>query len=115
MPPTRQAVLETAQRRMREQRLSQRKLARLLGITQGHLSKVLNGKIEGDTRTFAALSDWVASPVAVVEAGLLQAARRAAGGQRDGLELLMHMMHLIADLKESRTRRRTTRRKAART
>jgi len=100
---------------MRTQHVSQRELAVLLDVSQGHLSKVLSGRIERDSRVFATLASWVEAPGPTLEAGLLSAARRVAGGERRGLELLMHMMHIIAELqteraaKEKRARRKRNR------
>ena len=99
---------------MREQQLSQRQLASLLDVSQGHLSKVLRGNFERDTRAFTALTAWVMSPASAVEMSLVTAARRAAGGRKKGLEILMHMMHLMADLHGERATEKKTRRKTRR-
>jgi transcriptional regulator with XRE-family HTH domain len=99
---------------MRKERLSQRQLAARLGLSQGHVSRVLRGKIERETKAFASLASWAASPASELEARLLEAAHTAAGGERRGLEVVMHLMHLIAELRGSSVAQRS-RRTVART
>jgi len=106
MSNTRDKTIEQVRERMRKERLSQRQLAARLGLSQGHVSKVLSGKIRHDTRAFTFLASWAASPQSAIEDRLLEAARRAAGGRRRGMEILMHLMHVITELQAAPANRR---------
>jgi len=91
---------------MLRERLTQRDLALAIGVSQGHLSKLLRGRIQRETRLFSLVESWAAGSESAVEAQLLHKARLAVHGQPRGMELLMRLMHIIAEFRrEPRDRR----------
>jgi transcriptional regulator with XRE-family HTH domain len=87
---------------MQRERVTQRALAASIGVSQGHLSKVLRGKTDRDTHVLASLELWSASATGHEdeEAGLLEAARMLAKGQPRAMSLLMRLMQLLVELRQ---------------
>ena len=103
-------ILELVRERMEREGLSQRQAADYLGITQGHLSKLLNSQAPVTKKFVAAARAWVtgqpARPCAVNdgEEALLEAARRAAGGSERVMHLMAAMMHQVDQARRVRRR-----------
>jgi transcriptional regulator with XRE-family HTH domain len=101
-------VLQAVRRRMERERITQRELANQLGISQGHLSKVLRGQTERATRVLSALAAWADPDGVSDETAFLAAARSAVQGQPQGFHLLMRLMHLVRQLRDPPRRNRKT-------
>lgn len=92
--------------------MSQRALAQQLGLSQGHLSKLLRGKGMGDSRGYQALREWsdatlkartggISSRNTTMSRGYLKlaaAARVAAGDSPRVMHIVIQMMHLVSQL-----------------
>lgn len=105
-------LLTRVRTRMREGGISQRGLAHELGLSQGHVSRLLRGKGKGDSRGYRALRDWLelqsgsASPGSsdgkgLTSRGYLQlvaAARAAVGDSPRVMPIAIRLMHLISEL-----------------
>lgn len=93
---------------MRRERVTQRELADHIGVSQGHLSKVLRGQTERDTRVLAALTAWGGGDDSTQEAKLIDAARDLVDGEPRGMQLLMRLMQILRELRRTSPRRRST-------
>jgi len=89
--------------RMERERLSQRQLALVVGVSQGHLSKVLSHRHPATARAARRLEGWLAQggrrETHDARRMLGIAAERAAGDSAKGRRLLMQMMHIVAQLR----------------
>jgi transcriptional regulator with XRE-family HTH domain len=105
-------ILRLVRDRMQRDGLSQRALARLMQVSQGHLSKVLRAQFPSNTRVMSMLKDWATGEstaprsLGEVEATLLQAARMAADGSDRVMQLLTEMMHHVDQARRVRRRRK---------
>jgi transcriptional regulator with XRE-family HTH domain len=88
--------------------LSQRDLAKKLGISQGHLSKVLRGRFQRqNSRVLRALAEFANTPVLTAPTGpaleseALRAMRQAAGGSKQAMHFIVEMMHLLSELRRA--------------
>lgn len=96
--------------------LTQRVLAERLGVSQGHLSKVLRGKYKRDSKVVRALQGCLddldrgsTGTLAQAERELLAAARAVADGSPQMMRLMMQFMQIAAELRTApagRTRRK---------
>lgn len=97
-----------AQTRMQDEGISQRALASRLGVSQGHLSKVLRFSAKRPTRASRALEEWLAStergedpdmrtdlPKALVRATLV-----AVGGSELAMQIATEVMHLLGQMRQ---------------
>jgi transcriptional regulator with XRE-family HTH domain len=106
---TRADLLKAVLARMDADGVSQRKLAARIGTSQGHLSKVLRGRIPGPSRVVRELERYVQSDLTVrasgvtdaasAEAALIRAARNASGGDIKVMHHLIELMHLVGRLR----------------
>lgn len=93
---------------MAREQISQRALAAHLGISQGHLSKVLSSKHPGGKMVRRILTNWLdpaeqeAERHVPAEEELLRAARAAAGGSTQVMHLLAQMMHQVGLVRQVR-------------
>jgi transcriptional regulator with XRE-family HTH domain len=86
---------------MRAEGISQRVLAQEIGVSQGHLSKVLRAQFPANTRVMRAIRSWCQgdatqpSTITPEEMALLAAAREAAAGSKRVMHLLTELMHRV--------------------
>jgi transcriptional regulator with XRE-family HTH domain len=99
-------LLNKAKRRMGIEGLSQRELAVKLGVSQGHLSKVLRGqsctRSTRLSRALAAYGNGQPTPeqdLRKAELALVEAARNASGPAVESMHFLIDLMHLIIALR----------------
>lgn len=91
-------VVEDALALMDRERVTQGVLAETLGVSQGHLSRVLRGEVRRRSRTIRALAEWVEShgcvrrPAAGALANALAEAAMASPELRDALEEAVEIM-----------------------
>ena len=94
-------ILRLARKRMRAEGISQRVLAQEIGVSQGHLSKVLRAQFPANTRVMRAIRSWCQgdatqpSTITPEEMALLAAAREAAAGSKRVMHLLTELMHRV--------------------
>ena len=92
--------------------ITQRELAAQLGISQGHLSKVLRGQFGRESRVTRAVRRILgaSSSSENAEEDLLLAIRRLTGGSSRRLQKVMQIMHAIEGLHIADASRRRARR-----
>ncbi|XXT21511.1 helix-turn-helix transcriptional regulator [Sorangium sp. So ce429] len=103
----RQSFVDHLRARMAAEGLTQRALAGRLRVSQGQISRVLNGKFQRKSRVIRALEVFLGMPpasattrtVEAEEMELLEAAREAADGSVDAMHLLTQLMHVVATLR----------------
>lgn len=94
-------VVEDALALMDRERMTQSALAEALGVSQGHLSRILRGEVRRRSRTIRALAEWVEGrggvrrPVAGALAVALAEAARASPEFKDALEKAVEIMRNI--------------------
>ena len=109
-----QEIISRVKKRMDAEDLTQRLLAKHLGVSQGHLSKLLRGKLQRRSRVLRALEAWLTesdTPVShdsdADEKALLTAARRVAkGSSREAMHLMTDLMRLLERLRRLSRRRK---------
>lgn len=108
-----QAFIAQVRRRMDEDGLTQRALAQWMGVSQGHLSKVLRGKFLRRSRAVRALEVYLNRGISAVpsvlaaqssqERTLLETARMVSSGSNETMHLLIDLMRLVRKLRYSDT------------
>ena len=101
-------LLSRVRVRMSEERLTQRALAAHLGVSQGHLSKVLRGMQMHQTRVMRALGAWVGESASSLPSGdkldlaLSRAAREAGAGSEEAGRLVLRVLRAMRRLRSAR-------------
>lgn len=97
--------------RMERERLSQRALATEIGLSQGHLSKVLKLSQPANDRLLKRLEEWLAEPEARsderLHRRLREATERAVGSSPRDARLMMQLMHIVVQLRRPIPRKAT--------
>jgi transcriptional regulator with XRE-family HTH domain len=98
---TSQEVVLRLRELMKAEGLSQRDLASRLGMSQGHLSKVLRNGFGPHARLPRQVSDLISSSegVSTRARDLERAFWRATEGSSEAKRILFQMMHLIGELR----------------
>ena len=107
-----QELVRRVRYRMSRERITQRQLAAHLGISQGHLSKVLRGQVQRSTRATRALEDWAppgnrkaVARDASVESALVDAAKLASDGSERTMRMLVEVVRVVGKIARARRKR----------
>ncbi len=101
---SRKDIVDRVQARMTRERLSQRNVARRSGISQGHLSKLLQRKETPGAQALRRLAAWLGDTGGGdfdLAPELARAVRRAVGDSKAAMHFVLKVMHLLTALRRA--------------